>query len=122
MYYLYFLKICTDKTLSDKAKYPTFARTIPANDKLAVPVLKLLNFYNWTLTSLVVQDSKDWIERGDEIKNMLRLNGITVTVTRRSPSVASYDANRANFEKILKDVQEISRGTKSLALLYFVKF
>ncbi|KAK3705209.1 hypothetical protein QZH41_014003, partial [Actinostola sp. cb2023] len=104
-------QICTDTILSDKSKYPTFARTIPANDKLAVPVLQLLLHYNWTLTGLVVQDSEDWIERGDDIKNVLNSNGITVTIMRKTPSMLNYKntSSRTHFEKIIQDVQETSR-------------
>ncbi|XP_031575273.1 speract receptor-like isoform X2 [Actinia tenebrosa] len=104
-------QICKDATLSDKSKYPTFVRTIPANNKLTGPVLKLLQHYNWTRTGLVMEDSKEWTERGEEIKKVLNASGVTVKITRNIPSAEEYQTNSSGeyFEKLIRDVQEISR-------------
>ena len=48
--------MCIEKELSDKSKYPTFARTAVTGSELASIMHELLNYYKWKKVSVIWQD------------------------------------------------------------------
>ena len=51
------LQQCSDKDLSNKTVYPTFARTLPPSGKIAKSIVSVLKHYNWN--RVVVITSKN---------------------------------------------------------------
>ncbi|CAL1538859.1 unnamed protein product, partial [Lymnaea stagnalis] len=57
MYFFFFSpkfsQLCQDDAVSDKSKYPTFARTFPPAVQITSSVISLLKHYNWTKFSII---------------------------------------------------------------------
>ncbi|KAK3781513.1 hypothetical protein RRG08_054852 [Elysia crispata] len=49
-------KVCSEDEVSDKSKYPTFARTFPPAVQITKSVISLLKYYNWTKFSIIYGD------------------------------------------------------------------
>ena len=49
--------MCYEPELSDKTKYPTFARTEPIGRQLTPAIKELLRHFHWEMFALVVEDS-----------------------------------------------------------------
>ena len=49
--------MCIEKELSDKSKYPTFARTAVTGFELASTVHELLKYYKWKKVSVIWHDT-----------------------------------------------------------------
>lgn len=49
--------MCYEPELSDKSKFPTFARTEPIGHQLTPAIAELLRYYGWHKFGLVVENS-----------------------------------------------------------------
>ncbi|EDO34276.1 predicted protein [Nematostella vectensis] len=100
--------LCTNDVLSDKKDFSTFARTIPANSRLAPPLLKLLQLYDWAWIGLVVEDSPEWRQRAQAMHTYLTLHGVTVAVQKTIQSASLYTTanDGAGFEKVLRSMRD----------------
>ncbi|KAI6217266.1 Guanylate cyclase [Aphelenchoides fujianensis] len=47
---------CKDQTVSDKTKYPTFARTVPAETKITKSLMALLKHYSWKKFAVIYEN------------------------------------------------------------------
>ncbi|XP_048576161.1 atrial natriuretic peptide receptor 1-like [Nematostella vectensis] len=101
-------QLCTNDVLSDKKDFSTFARTIPANSRLAPPLLKLLQLYDWAWIGLVVEDSPEWRQRAQAMHTYLTLHGVTVAVQKTIQSASLYTTanDGAGFEKVLRSMRD----------------
>ena len=52
-FFLFIFQKCGNYKVSDKDKYPTFARTYPTDTAITSSLLALLEYYNWTKVSIV---------------------------------------------------------------------
>ncbi|VDM94971.1 unnamed protein product [Thelazia callipaeda] len=46
---------CKDETMSDKSKYPTFARTVPAGTEITAALIALLKHFKWYKFSIIYE-------------------------------------------------------------------
>jgi len=62
-----FLQKCSDPELSDKATYPTFARTLPPPEKIAKSIVSVLKHFGWDrVVVLAGQHGQRYIKIKDE--------------------------------------------------------
>lgn len=54
--------------MSDKNKYPTFARTTPSTSKVAKSVISILDHFNWNHFTIIVGDAPKWLEAAQTLK------------------------------------------------------
>uniref|UniRef100_A0A1I8AX58 Guanylate cyclase n=1 Tax=Steinernema glaseri TaxID=37863 RepID=A0A1I8AX58_9BILA len=47
---------CKDETVSDKTKYPTFARTVPAETEITKSFFSLLKYYDWRKFTIIYEE------------------------------------------------------------------
>ena len=59
-YSILFLQYCSDYTVSDKEKYPTFIRTKPTESQISRSVASLLMTYNWTKVTFVYSNENEF--------------------------------------------------------------
>ncbi|GFR93323.1 guanylate cyclase [Elysia marginata] len=51
-------QVCSEDEVSDKTRYPTFARTFPPAGQITKSVISLLKYYNWTKFSIIYGDTE----------------------------------------------------------------
>ena len=100
---------CRDTVVSDKEKYPTFARTIPSTAKVSTSVISLMQHFAWTSFTLIVGDSVNWRQAAVTLRTLATNNGINVNdeVSFNEP----YVANSGEMPELLARTFEMTRGT-----------
>jgi len=74
----YCFQKCADYDVSNKVKFPTFARTFPPATQVAKPIISLLLHYNWNKFTLIygsLHISKVIVEK---IRELAQANNITI--------------------------------------------
>ncbi|XP_068673835.1 atrial natriuretic peptide receptor 1-like isoform X3 [Montipora foliosa] len=100
--------MCSEDKLSDKANFPTFARTIPPISRLALPIHALLKHFNWTRVSIITQHNQKWIQ-WNVLEKSLKQLGVTVdTVLSMDRDFEESDVTQ-NLEDVLQRASQQSR-------------
>ena len=104
--------MCSSAELSDKAKYPTFARTFAVDSQVGPSVVSLLRYtYNWTRVAIIYQDSTQWKPLKDHLVKEFEKNGIDVAYEYMVVSEAFYRAeNETQFRAALREIKEMARS------------
>ncbi|XP_022252246.1 guanylate cyclase 32E-like, partial [Limulus polyphemus] len=76
---------CSDRKVSEKRIYPTFARTFPPSSKQSKSVISLLKHFEWTKVILVVSKKPSDVQMEEALNGLAREHGITVTETHYIP-------------------------------------
>lgn len=101
---------CPDKSLTDKKRFPTFARTMPPSSKVAKFVYSLLNHYKWSNIVIIAGEKPSWkqiVEALEELANN-KSNGITITEKCELP--AEYTSNHTSkLYRCAEDTYKITR-------------
>ena len=105
--------MCSSADLSDKAKYPTFARTFAVDSQVGPSVISLLRYtYNWTRVAIIYQDSTQWKSLKEHLVKEFEKNGIDVAYEHMVVSVAFYTSleDEAQFRVALREIKETARS------------
>ena len=104
--------MCSSAELSDKAKYPTFARTFAVDSQVGPSVVSLLRYtYNWTRVAIIYQDSTQWKSLKDHLVKEFEKNGIDVAYEYMVVGEALYlSENEAQFRVALRAIKETARS------------
>ncbi|XP_036369998.1 guanylate cyclase 32E-like isoform X2 [Octopus sinensis] len=70
---------CSDYTVSDKQRYPTFIRTKPTEAQISQSVASLLLTFQWTKVTFVYSDEMEFQFTAEAIVKLLEANNIAVT-------------------------------------------
>ncbi|XP_076454270.1 guanylate cyclase 32E-like [Babylonia areolata] len=94
---------CADDEVSDKTKYPTFARTRPPAAQVTTSVLSLLLHFNWTRFSLVVGSSHGQQRVALKLQELARAHNLTVNHKKdfKEPHMSLVAGNP--FPEIVQD-------------------
>ena len=110
----YFQK-CTDHRLSDKTRYPTFARTSPPAEQIAKFVISLLLHYDWRKLSLIVgreRTPSDWERIDAKLREMLPRYGIAVNgrYQYKEPYMEDLELGYCPIKRIVEQSYKTTRG------------
>ena len=105
--------MCSSADLSDKAKYPTFARTFAVDSQVGPSVISLLRYtYNWTRVAIIYQDSTQWKSLKEHLVKEFEKNGIDVAYEHMVVNEALYISPKyeAQFRVALREIKETARS------------
>ena len=105
--------MCSSADLSDKAKYPTFARTFVVDSQVGPSVISLLKYtYNWTRVAIIYQDSTQWKSLKEHLVKEFEKNGIDVANEYMVVREAFYFflEQEAEFRAALRKIKEKARS------------
>lgn len=78
----------------------TFIRTIVPDNRIAIPLIKLLEHYRWSLVGILVEESQMWTLRAKHMSTYFGANGIKVGLQKTITS--SYAYNRTQHQSQLR--------------------
>ena len=104
--------MCSNPELSDKMKYPTFARTYPLSKRLTPSLIALLNHYNWRTVAILVEDSFMFRSTYEYVHKNLEANGITISYTNNVATPPSYvpKKNGPKYATIMENIKKKARS------------
>lgn len=111
---LCFKQMCTNKKLSDKTLYPTFARTVPPISRLSPPVHALMKYFNWNRVGIITQNSQQW-SQWNALVSSLKQEGVSVSTPQIMAFGVHYNESglSRDFQNLLHGAAQESRGKKN---------
>ena len=105
--------MCYEPELSNKSRYPTFARTEPVGRQLTPAIAELLHYFKWHKFALVVENSTVYRRAGADILHTFgeRINAVKYMKT--SPQYA-YESH---YQHVKNDIKHISTRARIIILL-----
>uniref|UniRef100_A0A914Z0Q9 Guanylate cyclase n=1 Tax=Panagrolaimus superbus TaxID=310955 RepID=A0A914Z0Q9_9BILA len=108
---------CKDQTVSDKIKYPTFARTVPAETEITKALIALLKHFNWHKFTIIYERHSRNEELHSAIKAAIETENSKNNAKQekfqiRNVSVVSYpfsEVEKSNVEQIIRDTHSNTR-------------
>uniref|UniRef100_A0A915Q3I8 Guanylate cyclase n=1 Tax=Setaria digitata TaxID=48799 RepID=A0A915Q3I8_9BILA len=108
---------CKDEMMSDKSKYPTFARTVPTETEITAALIALLKHFNWRKFSIIYEKNVANEELFRSIKSAIEKQneGLEVSDTRYTIINVSTvphpfsEIERSNIEQIISDTFRSTR-------------
>lgn len=76
--FIYLFQKCADYDVSDKAEFPTFARTNPPATQVAKPIISLLLNFNWKKFTLIFGSLHKSKVIAEKIRELAAQNNITI--------------------------------------------
>lgn len=95
--------------LSDKMKYPTFARTEPIGRQLTPAIRELLRYFKWKKFALIVENSTMYTRASVDIRNEFKESITEFKYMHTSPHYAYEN----HYDLIVRDMKEISKKARS---------
>ncbi|XP_033630930.1 receptor-type guanylate cyclase Gyc76C-like [Asterias rubens] len=103
-------KKCTSFEVSNKKKFPTFARTVATDTQVTLSVIQLLRHFNWSTVSLVYSTLEDNLSLAHNLLLRMKMNNI---------NVSHHEEYKANyFRKYLTDDEDDLRLLKIVEKTY----
>uniref|UniRef100_A0A0N5CAT4 Guanylate cyclase n=1 Tax=Strongyloides papillosus TaxID=174720 RepID=A0A0N5CAT4_STREA len=106
---------CKDEVVSNKDKYPTFARTVPAESAIAKTVIATLKQMKWKKVAIVYEEASIYSKLVDSIKLImeqqnrhLKINKYEILSVNTVPSPFS-EFNENKFDQIVDETKDFSR-------------
>uniref|UniRef100_A0A915CXI3 Receptor ligand binding region domain-containing protein n=1 Tax=Ditylenchus dipsaci TaxID=166011 RepID=A0A915CXI3_9BILA len=108
---------CKDQTVSDKKRYPTFARTVPAETKITKSLMALLKHFAWRKFTVVYEKQPANTELFSAIKRAIeaeneKLEHVDQKYTILNISVVEYpfsEVEKNNIEQIISETYPTTR-------------
>ncbi|XP_076458574.1 speract receptor-like [Babylonia areolata] len=94
---------CTETAVSDKALYPTFARTKPTDSQISKSVVSLLRMFHWSKVTFIHSNLSHVQHVANNIYSTLLENGFTVTFRRQYPGPYLHNHMVNPFVRIVQD-------------------
>ena len=108
--------MCVEQELSEKVKYPTFARTEPIGRQLTIALRELLKHFKWKKFGLMVEQSPIYLKVHNELKTQFK-DQILVEKEISAPAHYSF---AEHFNTVKNDMENIKRQARSkFVLLYY---
>ncbi|KAK3705160.1 hypothetical protein QZH41_003755 [Actinostola sp. cb2023] len=103
--------MCNNPEVSNKKRYPTFARTFAIDTKLTPSLLSLLKYFEWKRVAIIYENVTKWIEMKDTITKRLKEKDITIALQLlMSPAAVYRPQNHSEMYKdILKQIKAEAR-------------
>ena len=102
--------------MSDKIKYPTFARTGVYADSISATIQTLLNHFKWKHVGVIYEKTLFFKKVYHQFKT--KLNG-TITAVKSIPPTLHYTYDH-HYELAKNDLQNVSKAARSK--LFYLKF
>ncbi|XP_022249346.1 guanylate cyclase 32E-like [Limulus polyphemus] len=101
---------CSDRKVSNKNIYTTFARTLPPSSKVSKYVISLLKHFKWNKVVLVVSENH-WYKQAEEALAVLAKDSdIEVTKTYFIPNFYISGSHEKDIKKIIDESFMITRS------------
>lgn len=112
-------QLCTSNAVSDKSRYPTFARTIFDDNSIGPSVLALMKYYDWDVVAIICEDLSDWCSRAKFLESYLTSQGKTVSSHEKLPHNGRYERAKygARYQDILRKMQNKARSKYATLLV-----
>lgn len=105
--------MCSSADLSDRKKYPTFARTFAVDSQVGPSVVSLLrSTYNWTRVAIIYQNSTQWKSLKEHLVKEFEKYDIDVAHEYMVDSEAFYLhlQNETDFRAALREIKKKARS------------
>ncbi|XP_060529938.1 guanylate cyclase 32E isoform X2 [Cylas formicarius] len=103
---------CAHYAMSDKSKFPTFARTRPPDTQISKSVASVLTEFNWTHITVLYLKSEEY-EFGNVAKAMMKLlpqSGVTIASIRHWDSPYHHGYMDNPFRKLVEETHKFTRS------------
>ena len=107
--------MCAEQELSNKYKYPTFARTEPIGHQLTLALRVVLEQFKWKKFGLMVEQSPVYLKVHSELKYQFN-DQILVEKEIAAPAHYSYSQH---YNMVLNDMKKIKRQARSKFVLLY---
>ena len=107
--------MCVDQELSEKKKYPTFARTEPIGCQLTLALRELLKHFKWKKFGLMVEQSPIYVKIHKELKTQFK-DQILVEKEISAPAHYYYSEH---FKEVKNDMEIIKKQARSKFVLLY---
>ena len=107
--------MCVDQELSEKKKYPTFARTEPIGCQLTLALRELLKHFKWKKFGLMVEQSPIYVKIHKELKTQFKDQ---ILVEKEISAVAHYYYSE-HFKEVKNDMEIIKKQARSKFVLLY---
>ena len=109
-FHFVYMQKCTSFEVSNKKKFPTFARTVATDTQVTLSVIQLLRHFNWSTVSLVYSTLEDNLSLAHNLLLRMKMNNI---------NVSHHEEYKANyFRKYLTDDEDDLRLLKIVEKTY----
>ena len=105
--------MCVQQELSQKKKYPTFARTEPIGRQLTLALRELLQNFKWKIFGLMVEQSQIYLKLHNELKTQFK-DQILVEKEISAPAHYSY---ARHFKEVKNNMEIIKTQARSKFVL-----
>ena len=104
--------MCSDPELSNKKKFPTFARTYPMTKQLTSALIALLKNFSWHTVALLTSSEHKYEVTRRHVKENFSQKHITISYEAYVPSVIEYVDKTwdIKFPKLLRKIKERARS------------
>ena len=107
--------MCLAQELSDKNKYPTFARTEPIGRQLTLALRELLQNFKWKKFGLLVEQSPTYLTVHNEVKTRFKYQ---ILIEKEISGPAHY-FHAQHFKEVKNDMEIIKRQARSKFVLLY---
>ena len=107
--------MCVESSLSDKSRYPTFARTEPIGRQLTPAINEILSYFKWKKFALIVENSTMYKRAFKMIKEKFSVD-VLAEAFMPPPAKYSYDEHFVEAREDMRKLKDKARS-KSFALL-----
>ena len=107
--------MCVEQELSEKYKYPTFARTEPIGRQLTLALRELLQNFNWKKFGLMVEQSPSYLKVHKELKFQFK----DQILVEKEISAPAYYNFAQHFKEVKNDMEIIKRQARSKFVLLY---
>lgn len=113
--------MCSDAELSDKEKYPTFARTFAVDSQVVPSVVSLVkNAYRWTRVAIIYESTSRWEAIKNTLRKSLEEQGVVVAVVQNISSHEDYiEGHEKQVEQYKSALRTVKRDARSESLPCF---
>ncbi|VDM39574.1 unnamed protein product [Toxocara canis] len=110
---------CKDHIVSDKTKYPTFARTVPAETEITAAFISLLKHFSWRKFSIIYERHVTNEELFGSIRGALDLENLHADISEHRYTVLNVSTVAYPFSEVEKsNVAQIIADTYRTTRIY----
>ncbi|VDO69760.1 unnamed protein product [Onchocerca flexuosa] len=100
---------CKDEMMSDKSKYPTFARTVPTETEITAALVALLKHFKWRKFSIIYEKNVANEELFRSIKSTIEKQNVNMKLSDKHYTIMNVstvphpfsEIERSNIEQII---------------------
>ncbi|VBB30422.1 unnamed protein product [Acanthocheilonema viteae] len=108
---------CKDEMMSDKSKYPTFARTVPTETEITAALIALFKYFKWRKFSIIYEGNVANQELFRSIKSTIEKQNAGMEISDTHYVIMNVstvphpysEIERSNIEQIISDTSATTR-------------